>query len=198
MKINENRISKEPINGEVKLSGKAVDMDSLINKVKVEDAKNLRITKSFQWVYIVLIVIYTGLLIFDPYIKSIDRIIGAFYIASFIAFILIFRKGYKEYKSIDYTLPVIEMLRETANRYRLRVGKLLSLIIPILLMDVGVTLRFYNDLLPMSPLNRVLIVQAIYIPVFAVSALIGILIWRKKQKPLRDRALELIEELESP
>lgn len=198
MKINENRISKEPINGEVKLSGKAVDMDSLINKVKVEDAKNLRITKSFQWVYIVLIVIYTGLLIFDPYIKSIDRIIGAFYIASFIAFILIFRKGYKEYKSIDYTLPVIEMLRETANRYRLRVGKLLSLIIPILLMDVGVTLRFYNDLLPMSPLNRVLIVQAIYIPVFAMSALIGILIWRKKQKPLRDRALELIEELESP
>jgi hypothetical protein len=197
MKINENRISKEPINGEVKLSGKAVDMDSLINKVKVEDAKNLRITKSFQWVYIVLIVIYTGLLIFDPFIKSIDRIIGAFYIASFIAFILIFRKGYKEYKSIDYTLPVIEMLRETANRYRLRVGKLLTLIIPILLMDVGVTLRFYNDLLPMSPLNRVLIVQAIYIPVFAVSALIGILIWRKKQKPLRDRALELIEELES-
>lgn len=176
---------------------KDINMDSLISRVKDEDAKNLRITKYFQWVYIILIVLYTGLLIFDPYIKSIDRIIGAFYIASFIAFILIFRKGYKEYKSINYSLPVIEMLKETANRYRLRVNKLLTLIIPILLMDVGVTLRFYNDLLPMSPLNRVLIVQAIYIPVFTLSALIGILIWRKKQKPLRDRALELIEEIES-
>lgn len=175
---------------------KDINMDSLISRVKDEDAKNLRITKYFQWVYIILIVLYTGLLIFDPYIKSIDRIIGAFYIASFIAFILIFRKGYKEYKSINYSLPLIEMLRETANRYRLRVNKLLTLIIPILLMDVAVTLRFYNDLLPMSPLNRVLIVQAIYIPVFTLSALIGILIWHKKQKPLKDRALELLKDLE--
>jgi len=172
-------------------------MNSLICRVKVEDAKNLRITKSFQWVYIILIVLYTGLLVFDPYIKSIDRIIGVFYIASFIAFILIFRKGYKEYKNINYSLPLIEMLRETSKRYRLRVDKLLILLIPILLMDVGVTLRFFNDLLPLSPLIRILVVQAIYIPVFTISALIGVLIWRKKQKPLRDRALELIRELES-
>lgn len=192
MKINGNIISKKITERE-----NSVDMDSLINRVKAEDAKNLRITKSFQWIYIVLIVIYTALLIFDPTITNLDRIIGAFYIASFIAFILIFRKGYKEFKSIDYSLPVIEMLRETANRYRLRIGKLLSLIIPILLMDVGVTLRFYDDLLPMSPLNRVLIVQAIYIPVFTISALIGVLVWRKKQKPLRDRAIELIEEIEN-
>lgn len=175
---------------------KDINMDSLISRVKDEDAKNLRITKSFQWVYIILIVLYTGLLIFDPYIKSIDRIIGALYIASFIAFILIFRKGYKEYKNINYSLPLIEMLRETANRYRLRVNKLLILLIPILLMDVGVTLRFYNDLLPLSPVSRVLVVQAIYIPVFTLSALIGVLIWRKKQKPLRDRALELLKDLD--
>lgn len=179
------------------MNNKLVSIDSLTNKVKAEDAKNLRITKSFQWIYIVLIIVYAALLIFDPQIKSIDRIVGAFYIASFIAFILIFRKGYKEYKNIDYSLPVIEMLRKTADRYRLKVEKLLTLIIPILLMDVGVTLRFYNDLLPMSPLNRILVVQAVYIPVFAISAFIGILIWRKKQKPLRDRALELIKELES-
>jgi len=88
------------------------------------------------------------------------------------------------------------MLKKTTDRYRLRVDKLLTLIIPVLLMDVGITLRFYNDLLPMSPINRVLVVQAVYIPAFAISAFIGILVWRKKQKPLRDRALELIKELE--
>lgn len=179
------------------MDGKLVSIDSLVSRVKAEDAKNLRMTKSFQWMYIVLIVLYAALLIFDPTIKSIDRIIGVFYIASFIAFIMIFHKGYKEFKNIDYSLPVIEMLRKTAERYRLRVDKLLFLIIPILLMDGGVTLRFYNDLLPMSPLNRVLIVQAFYIPTMIISAMIGILIWRKKQKPLRDRALELIKELEN-
>lgn len=144
-----------------------------------------------------MITIYTAMMIFDPYLESIDRIIKAFFIASFIAFILIFRKSYKEYKNINYSLPVIEMLRETANRYRLRVDRVLTLIIPVLLMDIGLTLRFYNDFLSINPLNRVLIVQAIYIPVFTIAALIGIFVWRKTQKPLRDRALELIKELES-
>lgn len=179
------------------IGGKLVSIDSLVSRVKAEDVRNIRIIKSFQWIYIVLIVLYAVLFIFNPYIKSIDRIIGGFYIASFIAFILIFRKGYKEFKSIDYSLPLIEMLRKTAERYRLRVDKLLTLIIPVVLMDVGVTLRFYYDFLPMSPLNRVLAVQAVYIPLFAISAFIGILVWRKKQKPLRDKALELIKELEN-
>ncbi len=197
MNTNKNIIPNNQINGIDKQNGNFINMDSLINKVKAEDQKNLYLTKTFQWVYIALIVLYTALLIFDPYIKSIDRIVGAFYIASFIAFILIFRKGYKEFKNIDYSLPVIEMLRETANRYRLRVDKLLTLIIPIILMDFGVTLRFYTDLLPMSPLNRILIVQAVYIPVFSAAALLGVYVWSKTQKPLRDRALELIKELES-
>ncbi len=197
MNTNENIIPNNGFNGIDKQNENLINMDSLINKVKAEDQRNLYLTKTFQWVYIALIVLFTGLLIFDPDTKDIDRIIGAFYIASFIAFILIFRNGYKEYKNINYSLPVIEMLRETANRYRLRVDKLLTLIIPILLMDVGVTLRFYTDLLPMSPLNRVLIVQAIYIPVFSAAALLGVYVWSKTQKPLRDRALELIKELES-
>lgn len=185
------------MSGFEKLNGNTVDLERLINNVKAEDSKNLYLTKAFQWVYIVLIVIYAALLIFDPDLNNVDKIVGAFYIASFIAFVLIIRKGYKEYKNINYSLPVIEMLRETANRYRLRVDRLLTLIIPVLLMDVSVTLRFYNDLLPMNPLNRVLIIQAIYIPVFTIAALIGIYVWSKKQKPLRDNALKLIEELES-
>lgn len=197
MKTNETMISNNQVDGTNNQNRNSTDMDSLINRVKAEDAKNLYLTKTFQWVYIIMITIYTAMMIFDPYLESIDRIIKAFFIASFIAFILIFRKSYKEYKNINYSLPVIEMLRETANRYRLRVDRVLTLIIPVLLMDIGLTLRFYNDFLSINPLNRVLIVQAIYIPVFTIAALIGIFVWRKTQKPLRDRALELIKELES-
>ncbi len=179
-------------------NGNSINMDSLMNRVKDEDAKNLRISKSFQWIYILFAVLYTVILFIpDPNMTSNRKISGVFYLSSMLGFGLIFRYYYKEYRSIDYTLPIIEMLKSVANRYRLQTVKILVLLIPVLLMDAGITLVFYDDLLPINPLNRVLIVQAIYIPVMTISALIGIWIWSKKQKPLRDRALELIRELES-
>lgn len=179
-------------------NGNQVNLDSLIRNVKAEDDKNLRISKSFLWVYIILAIIYAGLMVLNPDsdIKLIDRISGAFYLASMIVLAYIFKVGLKEYRSIDYTLPLIEMLRGVAKRYQLRARKFIQLSIPILLMDVGLTLSFYNDLLPMEPINRVLIIQVIYIPVMTISGFIGYLVWRKKQKPLRDNALILIDELE--
>lgn len=180
-------------------NGNFVNLDSLIQNVKWEDQKNLRISKSFLWIYIVMALVYTGLFIInpDPGIKLIDRISFSFYIASMIAFAWIFKAGLKEYKNIDYSLPLIEMLRKVAKRYQLKAWKFLVLAIPILLMDAGLTISFYEDLLPMTPLDRILLVQVIYIPVMVTSGIIGYLIWRRKQKPLRDRALELIKELEN-
>jgi len=179
-------------------NGNQVNLDSLIRNVKAEDAKNLRISKSFLWVYIILAIIYAGLMVLNPDsdIKLIDRISGAFYLVSMVVFAYMFKAGLKEYQSIDYTLPLIEMLRGVAKRYQLRARKFILLSIPIILMDVGLTLSFYEDLLPMEPINRVLIIQVFYIPVMTISGFIGYLVWRKKQKPLRDNALLLIEELE--
>jgi hypothetical protein len=198
MKTNDSMKTNDQITSSGKQNGSLINMDSLINRVKNEDAKNLRITIAFQWIYILLTVIYAVLLfITNSDITNIRRISGVFYIASMVTFVLIFRYAYKEYKNIDYTLPLIEMLRSVANRYRLKTEKILFLLVPVFLMDAGVTLSFYEDLLPMTPLNRVLIVQVIYLPVMTISALIGVWIWSKKQKPLRDRAVELINELES-
>jgi len=179
-------------------NGNQVNLDSLIKNVKAEDDKNLRISKSFLWVYIILAIIYAGLMVFNPDsdIKLADRISGACYLASMVIFALMFKKGLKEYRSIDYTLPLIEMLRGVAKRYQLKARKFILLSIPILLMDVGLTLSFYEDILPMEPINRVLIIQVFYIPVMTISGFIGYLVWRRKQKPLRDNALMLIEELE--
>lgn len=179
-------------------NGGLINLDSLVQKVKWEDQKNLRMTKAFLWIYIILTIFYSGLIIFnpDPDIKLIDRISGICYIASMIAFAWIFKVGYREYKDIDYSLPLIEMLRKVAKRYQLKAWKFFVLAVPVLLMDAGLTLSFYEDLLPMEPLNRILLIQTIYIPVMVTSGFIGYLIWRKKQKPLRDNALMLIEELE--
>lgn len=179
-------------------NGNSIDLELLVNNVKNEDAKNLHITKYFLWIYIIMVVVYSGLMVFNPDkdLTTRDRISGSFYVASMIAFALIFRKGYKEFKSIDYTLPVIEMLRSVAKRYHLRSRKFVELSIPILLMDVGLTISFYNRMLPISPIERILLIQAIYIPVMTFSGFLGYLKWRRKQKPLHDNALQLIAELE--
>jgi hypothetical protein len=196
MKTNDNTTNNSQMNSTEKLNGNSIDIERLIRGVKEEDAKNLRLTKTFQWAYIVIIIPYAALMFIPDHDQPLKLISGFFWIASFISYVLIFRKGYKEYKNIDYSLPVIEMLRLTAKRYQFQINKLLILFIPIVLMDAGLTLSFYHDLLPMNPINRVLIIQVIYWPVMIIAAIIGYFVWRTKQKPLRDNALKLIEELE--
>ncbi len=174
------------------------NMELFTSKLKKEDDYNLNISKSFFWIYVGFIGLYFIMMIVNLFFdRGLIRMLSqVFFILSFMAFVLIFRYNLKIYKKIDYSLPLAEMLNAVVKRYQLRLGYLLILLIPIALMDAGLTLTFYEDLGSMSPLNRVLIVQAFYIPIMGISALIGILIWRHKQKPLRDRALKLIEELE--
>lgn len=175
------------------------NMELFTSKLKKEDEYNLKISKTFFSIYIGFIGFYFIIIIINLFFDRglIQVLSQILYILSFVAFVLIFRDNLKIFKKIDYSLPLAEMLNAVVKRYHLKLGYLLILLIPIVLMDGGLTLSFYEDLEPLSPLNRVLIVQAFYIPVMAISALIGILIWRHKQKPLRDKALELLKELEN-
>ncbi|NOU19444.1 MAG: hypothetical protein HOO91_17960 [Bacteroidales bacterium] len=175
------------------------NMELFTSKLKKEDEYNLKISKTFFRIYIGFIGFYFIIIIVNLFFDRglIQVLSQILFILSFVAFVLIFRDNLKIFKKIDYSLPLAEMLNAVVKRYHLKIGYLLILLIPIVLMDGGLTLSFYEDLESLSPLNRVLIVQAFYIPVMAISTLIGILIWRHKQKPLRDKALELLKELEN-
>lgn len=199
MVANDSIKNTEQNSGELFQSWNSINLEYLISRVKDEDARNLRITRSFQWTYIAIIILYVVLTLLESKEEfySTRTISNVFFILSFIAFSWIFRNGHKEFKSIDYSLPMIEMLRKAAKRYSLSAKKYLTLSIPIILMDAGLTFSFYGNLQPINPLNRILLIQAVYIPVMTISAFIGIWIWYKTQKPLRDRALELIKELEN-
>lgn len=48
MKTNETMISNNQVDGTNNQNRNSTDMDSLINRVKAEDAKNLYLTKTFQ------------------------------------------------------------------------------------------------------------------------------------------------------
>jgi len=180
-------------------SENGTDFNSLIQRLQKEDSRNLKTFKNFQWIFLVFIFIYGFIFIVNPFIDRgwLDRLTGVCYILGFLIFGLIFRKYYHEYKSIDYSLPVAEMLMKAADRYELKLKKIWIVIIPVLLIDAGITISIFKGFTAFTSWERIGLVQLFYLPTMCISFLIGIAIWYKRQKPLRDEALKLLKELQS-
>lgn len=186
----ENHISmKNGING--------MDLDQLTQRLKREDTRNLRISNNFRYLFLVMIILYSLLFIVNPDHDLCwpDRISGMCFVLAFVVFAWLFQKYYQEYRSIDYSRPVAEMLQMAAKRYSLRNRKSLIMIIPLLLIDIGITISFSQHREMFTPGKWIWVVQVVYIPVLAISFLIGVWIWYRRQKPIRDRTLKLLDEL---
>lgn len=181
----------------IKGSGNGIELNILMGKLQAEDARNLRIFNSFRYLFPVLMVLYGLLFIVNPTSEFdwLDRLSGLCYVLAFGVFAWLFRKYYHEYRSIDYALPVAEMLRKAADRYSLWQRKTLILIVPLLLIDAGISISSSRHQDYMSPVKWALIVQLTYVPLLCISFLIGVWIWYRRQKPLRERALSLLAEL---
>lgn len=174
-----------------------IDMDSLLINLKNEDARTLRKMKNFKLIFFIMIIIYTLLMVVnpDPELQLHHRLSGLFYVISFTFFAFLFRKYHKEYSKIDYSLSSSEMFRKAAERHNLTFSRYLVVLPSLLFIDIGLTISEYYRWSSIEPLNRILIVQVTLIPIFILSGFIGYLIWRKKQKPLRDGALQILKEL---
>jgi len=174
-----------------------IDLDSLVTRLKGEDSRNLRMMRNMKWLFYSMIVVYTLLLIVNPdrELQLHHRISGLCYVLGFTVFAVLFRKYYIDYKSIDYSVSSVEMLSKAVKRHRFTFVYFLYALPALLLVDAGITISEYNSLVSVEPMNRILMVQAFLIPVFAISGLIGYMIWRKRQKPLHDQAQQLLNEL---
>jgi O-antigen ligase len=196
------KINLLKIKGKVKMnhSGESagyIDLDTILTRLKKEDARLSRNMKNFTWLYTVLIIVYLCLLVFNPDSDLVlqDRITGLLYAIAFLYFAIAFRKYWTNFRQIDYSLPVVVTFEKAVKRYDFSLKRLLVALPPILFIDAGVTLSEYPRLLSMEPMNRILTVQAFFIPLIIVSSLIGYFIWRKKHKPLRDSARQLLKEM---
>ena len=114
---------------------------------------------------------------------------GLCYVASFFIFAIFFGKFHKEYKYVDYSLPTLKMLKNAAYRYKPFQLKKIWILFAVLFMDGGLSM---NTSLDFSVLN----IQIYFLGSMLVAALIGLLLWYFKYKPLRDNALRLIAEIE--
>jgi len=175
-----------------------LDIDGLIPGLQKEDRRNVRVMRNFQWLMWILIPIYFGLLVVNPD-KDLTwsyRAGGACYVLAFLAFALIFRIYIKEYKTVDYGLPTTVMLKKAIERYRLFHPKKLFVLIPVALVDAGLIFFSLNDDKSGDSLS-ILTFQILYWGIMSLGTGVGIWIWHRRQKPLRDAARELLREIES-
>jgi len=190
-------INKKSSEGDTNSMDTFNNISSLVIRLRKEDDRLARMMKNMKWLYIVMIIIYAGLMILnpDPELKLHERISGFCYVSAFIIFAVLFKQKIRDFNKVDYSLSSAEMLTRAAHRYRFSFSQFFFVLPSILLIDAGFSISLFHRLTSMSPLNRILILQAFYLPLILISGLIGYLIWRRKHKPLYENAKELLKEL---
>lgn len=68
-------------------------MEQILNKLKKEDSRNLKLSKGMQIMYWIFAPLYFALFILNPdkELTTMDRLSGGFFVMAFIFFALVFR-----------------------------------------------------------------------------------------------------------
>jgi len=176
-----------------------IDLETLISGLKTEDTRNLKLMLNMQSMMwgIAAVYVFISAMKFIMTTSWYDKLGGFLTLVAFVAFAFLFRNYYKEYKSINYGIPTIEMLKKAACRYNLFQWRGFYVLAPLVLEGIGLNLMMYDDFTNLEPLNRILVFQLSYFFVMVIAFLVGHFCWKKHQKPLRDHALALLKEIES-
>ena len=174
-----------------------IDLGQLVIDLKRKDTRYLLMTGSFRWLMLGFAVLYSlifiaGIIFNRP---DIDRFGFLFFSLGFLLFALLFKSLHKEYKSVDYGVSTMEVLRKAAGRYAFWQTKTYLTIIPVIFTAIGFSFTSQRGFPFEDQFMRVLIAFASIMLLLSCSAIIGYLIWRKREKPLRDKALAILEEM---
>lgn len=168
------------------------NLEKVTGRLKKEDrhyATIVKVVQVFYWIFIPLFIVKTVVEYTSSHEIN-DIISGVGLVLGFLLIALSFQKLYNEYQYVDYSLPTLEMLKKAAYRYEPFQKRVLWVVPGLLLMDVGLTFEW------MSEGKSVLDSQVFFLGSILFGAIIGLVWWYFKYKPLRDDALKLIKELE--
>ena len=183
----------------VQHNNREFDLEKLVKGLKKEDARYLELTSIFKWIMWIFAPIYFLMFLFGLIFEKMEigKIVFLFFSFGFLSFALLFRSLHIEYKSIDYGVSTLEMLRKAANRYELWQLKTYLAIIPVLLIAIGFGFSA-EKFFPFPDQNvRILVAFCSILVITCCSFVIGYFIWRILQKPLRDKALSLLSEIQN-
>ena len=175
------------------------NIDEFVFKMKSEDANNLRIAKTMYIIYFVGIFLYGGLFVLS--IVSCEGFYAAlswfFIMLAFMVFAYIFWMSKNIYKKVDYSVSVIEMLRQAKDRYRLWHPMLILAIAGFYLVVFGASITMTSHLESTWTIwERLGIGNLFFTPVFLISFFFGWRRWKKRSKPSRDYASEVLKDAE--
>ena len=175
-------------------------IDEFVVKMKSEDANNLRIAKSMFIIYFVGIFIYGFF-----FVVSIvggkgfwDGFSWFSILLAFVIFAYIFWLSKNIYRKVDYSLSVIEMLRQAKQRYRFWHPMVWLAILGFYLVDFGASISMTSDLASSwTILERIGVANLFFTPVFFISLFFGWMRWKRRSKPIRDYAIEVLRDAEA-
>ena len=168
-----------------------LNLNQLVGHLKSKDANYARLSKVFQIFYWILIPVYSylGIRIFIETKDWHQLVSFVCFAIAMIILAFVFGKHHKQYNNVDYSLPTVTMLKSAADRYKPLNINALYFFIALVFLDAGLCCR-------VSSASRVLQIQFYFWGLMGVAVLIGLIRWYYKYKPLRDRVLEMIKEIE--
>lgn len=176
-----------------------VDTENLILRMQKEDKRNKKIMMGMFFLYLIFSIFYTFLFLInpDPKLTSTDRITGLSFVVAFIIGTIYFVWEYRNFKKVDYSLPIITILEKTEKRYRFFRTKWMPVMIIVSIVSFGITLSYIDQLAywDVSLFGKILAIQGVYWAIMFIAGIIGYLIWRKRSRPIWKDAKTLLEEL---
>jgi hypothetical protein len=183
------------------LLSRPIDTENLIVRMQKEDKRNKRIMYVMFFVYLAFSLIYFFMFVInpDPVLPLIHRFAGILFVVAFIIGTIFLWYRYKKFKKIDYTLPLVQVLENTVERYRYWGKKWMPVLIIVALVDIGFTISYYTrfEYWAAGFWVKILSIQAFYWGVMLAGGIIGYLIWLKRSRPIWRDAKTLLEDLKN-
>ena len=197
---NNNNIAPE-LHEETQHAANFSNTENLIARMRKEDNRNKKIMFGMFILYLVFTIFYAILFIFnpDPKLSLTDRMAGHSYVLAFIIGTFYFIWEYLIYKKVDYSTPLLALLKKTVRRYRFFSIKWIPVMIVVVIISYGFTISYVERLATWDTgiCTKILTIQAVYWGIMVIAGLIGYLIWRKRSRLIWKDAKTLLEELKN-
>ncbi len=189
------------MNNNYNTPSQAVDTENLIARMQKEDRRNKRNMYGLFFVYLAFSLIYFFLFVInpDPLLSAMHRFAGILFVIAFMIGTVFLWFRYKKFKNLDYTLPLVQVLEKTVERYCYWGKKWITVSIIIILIDIGFTISYYAkfEYWDVAFWIKILVIQAFYWGLMALAGFVGYLIWRRRSRPIWRDARKLLDELKN-